>query len=92
MLVTPLYQGNKDEILPKMWQIHLICVPNLKNVTKNVWNKFNREKERDITQQFSCICLIMYPAISLQIVIYNTGIPQLEHYNVISYIDHSDWL
>ena len=35
MLVTPLYQGNKDEILPKMWQIHLIWVPNLKNVTSS---------------------------------------------------------
>ena len=36
MLVTPLYQENKEQVLPKMWQIHLIWVPNLKNVTKNI--------------------------------------------------------
>ena len=35
MLVTPLYQENNEQILPKMWQIHLIWVPNLKNVTIN---------------------------------------------------------
>ena len=71
---------------------HFFLVTNHEHsINKNVWNKFKRKKERD-TQQFFCICLIMYPAISLQIVIYNTGIPQLEHDNVISYIDHSDWL
>ena len=33
MLATPLYQENKEQILPKIWQIHLFWVPNLKNVT-----------------------------------------------------------
>ena len=45
---------------------HFFLVTNHEHsLNKNAWNIFKREKERDVTQQFSCICLIMYPAISL---------------------------
>ena len=48
---------------PTFWSFFLVT-NHEHSINKNVWNKFKREKERDITQQFSCICLIMYPAIS----------------------------
>ena len=56
MLVTPLYQGNKDGILPKMWQIHLIWVPNLKNVTNSESVQSTASHRHNI--DFHCTSLI----------------------------------